>query len=323
MNVYKQKRKLKARKMIRLIMSNRANLKRIRILLSLFLMILISCLSYKVLKLPQWYINAEKLTRADSSVLSIQGNNITPDYKIINIIRQTPLPDVQIFRLDTKELEENIMQLQTIKKVFIRRYWFPARLNVAVDERVPAFLLAPNLESEPNSALTTDGVLIDHDYFPFKTPVKAKKILTYGVRDGLDEVWNKKKVDEIIKLVKTVEMSSNQEIQYIDLRNDKDVYVMLKDYLVRLGEINSTVQSRAKCIASILPEAEKYGKKTKYIDLRWDDSHYIKIEGKKEEKETTNTNNSQTETRQNENNEEREENQVRIEIQDNDEQMQD
>ena len=320
MNLYRQKRKLRANKIKRQIMANRAALKRIRILLSLFLMISISCLAFKVLKSSKWYIDTDKLARADSSVLTLQGNNITPDYKIINIIRQTPLPDVQIFRLDTRELEENILQLQTIKKVFIRRYWFPARLNVAVDERIPAFFLAPNLESEPNSALTTDGILIDHDYFPFKTQIKAKKILTYGVRNGLDEIWNKKKVEELLKLTKTIEMSSNQEIQYIDLRDNKDVYVMLKDYLIRLGEINDTVLKRAKCIASILPEAEKYGKKTKYIDLRWDDSHYIKIEGKKEEKEPTHINSTNAATEQNEENP-HEEKQIKIEIQD-DEQVQ-
>ncbi len=278
-----QKRKLLKKKMIRQIKANRANLKRIRILISLIMIILMCYGSKKILNLPQWYLDMDKLSHADSSVLSIQGNNITPDYKIVNIIRQTQIPNVQIFRLDTKELEENILQLQTIKKVFIRRYWFPARLNVAMDERVPAFLLAPNLQSEPNSALTTDGVLIDHDYFPFKNPVKAKKLLTYGVRDGIDEVWNKKKVEELIKLTKAIEMYSNQEVQYIDIRDKSDVYIMLKDYLIRFGEINDTAQSRAKWIASILPQAEKYGKKTKYIDLRWEDSRYIRLEGAKEE----------------------------------------
>ena len=269
-------------------MANRVALKRIRILLSLILMVLLCYLSYKTLKLPQWYINNDKLAHADSSVLNVQGNNITSDYKIINIIRQTQLPHVQIFRLDTKELEENILQLQTIRKVFIRRYWFPARLYVAVDERVPVFLLAPNLESEPNSALTSDGILLDHEYFPFKNPIKAKKLLTYGVRNGVDEVWNKKKVEELLKLTKAIETYSNQEVQYIDIRDKSDIYIMLKDYLIRFGEINDSAQSRAKCIASILPQAEKFGKKTKYIDLRWEESSYIKIEGVKENNEAHN-----------------------------------
>lgn len=276
-------RMLRKKQLTRLLGRRRARLKRFRVLLALILMIIICYGSYKTLKLPQWYLDHSKLARADKSVLTIVGNTITPDYKIINIIRQTALPDVQIFRLDTKELEENIAQLQTVKKVYIRRYWFPARITVAIDERVPAFLLSPNLDSPPNSALTTDGILIDHDYLPFKTEVKAKKLLTYNIQDGQDEIWDKKKVEALIKLTRALESYSNQEVQYIDVRNKSDVYIMLKDYLIRFGEINDTALKRAKWIGSILPQAEKYGKQTKYIDLRWEDSRYIRLEGTKED----------------------------------------
>ena len=148
--------------------------------------------------------------------------------------------------------------------------------------------MAPNLQSEPSSALTTDGVLIDHDYLPLHSSIKAKKLLTYGVRDGLDEVWEKKKVDNLLKLVRAIETYSGQEMQYIDIRNEKDVYIMLEKYLIRFGEINDTSLTRAKTIAVILPEAEKYDKKLKYIDLRWDDPHYLRLQGEKEiKKETT------------------------------------
>lgn len=283
MGLLYQKRRLKVNKIKRQIASNRATLIRIRILLSFFMILAIGYFCYWALKLPQWYIDSNKLAIAHSEVLKIQGNVITPDYKIINMIRQTQLPYTQIFRLDTTELENNISQLTPIKKVYVRRYWFPARLTINVDERTPAFLLAPNLESEPNSALTTDGILIDNDYLPFNSSIKAKKLLTYGVKDGYDEVWDKKRVEEILKLIKAIEAYSNQEVQYIDLRNQKDVYVMLEEYLIRLGEINETSLNRAKWIATILPEARKYNQKVKYIDLRWDDSYYLRLKESKEE----------------------------------------
>ena len=283
MGLLYQKRRLKVNKIKRQIASNRAFFVRLRILLAFFMILAISYFCYWALKLPQWYIDSNKLLVASPEVLKIQGNIITPDYKIINMVRQTQLPHVQIFRLDTTELENNISQLASIKKVYVRRYWFPARLVINVDERTPAFLLAPNLESEPNSALTTDGVLIDHDYLPFNSSIKAKKLLTYGVRDGHDEVWDKKRVYEILKLIKIIEAYSNQEVQYIDLRNQKDVYVMLKEYLIRIGEINESSTSRAKWIASILPEAKKYNQKVKYIDLRWEDSYYLRLKEAKEE----------------------------------------
>lgn len=283
MGLLYQKRRLKVNKIKRQIASNRALLVRLRMLLSLLLIIGITYFCYWALKLPQWYINTQDLAKASTSVLKIQGNVITPDYKIINMVRQTQLPYTQIFRLDTTELENNISQLTPIKKVYVRRYWFPARLVINVDERTPAFLLAPNLESEPNSALTTDGILIDHDYLPLNPSIKTKKLLTYGVKDGLDEVWDKKRVDEIVKITKAIEAYSNQEVQYIDLRNQKDVYIMLEEYLIRIGEINSTSLNRARWIASILPEARKYNQKVKYIDLRWDDSYYLRLKESKEE----------------------------------------
>lgn len=284
MGLLYQKRRLKVNKIKRQIMANRALLQRLRMLLAFLMVIGICAFCYWVLKLPQWYINPENLTKATPDVLKIQGNSITPDYKIINMVRQTQLPHTQIFRLDTTELENNISQLNPIKKVYIRRYWFPARLVVNVDERIPAFLLAPNLETEPNSALTTDGVMIDHDYLPLPASYKPKKLLTYGVKDGLDEIWDKKRVEEILKLIKALEAYSNQEVQYIDLRNQKDVYIMLEEYLIRFGEINDTSLTRARWIASILPEAKKYSQKIKYIDLRWEDSYYLRLQGEKETK---------------------------------------
>ena len=283
MGLLYQKRRLKVNKVKRQIASNRVLLMRLRMLLSLILIVIICYFSYWVLKLPQWYINTDKLKKGSAEVLKIQGNLITPDYKIINMVRQTQLPYTQIFRLDTTELENNISQLTPIKKVYVRRYWFPARLVINVDERTPAFLLSPNLESEAASALTIDGVMIDHDYLPLHESIKTKKLLTYGVKDGYDEIWDKKRVEEILKLIKAIEAYSNQEVQYIDLRNQKDVYIMLEEYLIRIGEINETSFARAKWIASILPEARKYNQKVKYIDLRWDDSYYLRLKESKEE----------------------------------------
>lgn len=286
-----QHRRLKAQKMKRAINKTRSALQHLRLFLALIMTLAICYFGLKVLKLPQWYIDPIKLNAADKSVMTIQGNSITPDYKIINMVRQTQLPYTQVFRLDTKDLEQNISQLQPIRKVYIRRFWFPARLSIIVDERIPAFLVAPNLESEPVSALTADGVVIDHDYLPLNPNLKAKKLLTYGVKDGHDEVWDKKKVEEILKLVKAVETYSGQEVQYIDIRNRSNIYIMIKDYLIRFGEINDTAQKRVKKIASILPQAKivekERNQKLKYIDLRWDDAQYFRMEGEKETEKPT------------------------------------
>ena len=272
------RRRLKANKMRRKIASIRSSIRNFRVLLRLVLIVLIILFGLKVLKLQGWYLNQELLSSADERVIKIEGNAITPKYKIVDLIRQIQLPDTQIFRLDTTEIEQNIAQLQPVKKVYVRRLWYPARINVVVEERVPVFLITPSIEAEPISAITTDGVFIDREYMPISPKFKTYKIITYGVRGDDYEKWNKERVDEILCLTKALETYSGRKVEYLDLRNPTDVYIKLEKVLIRFGEINDTALVRAKWIATILPETEKFKQKIKYIDLRWEDAHYIKLE---------------------------------------------
>lgn len=272
------RRRLKANKMKRLIASRRSAIRNIRVILRLALIILMILFIIKVLKLRGWYINQDLLAIADPQVIKIEGNIITPKYKIIDLVRQIQLPNVQIFRLDTTEMEERISRLQPIKKVYIRRLWMPARINIIVEERTPVFLITPSADASPICAITTDGVLIDREYMPISSRFKTYKILTYGIGADNYEKWNKERVDEILLLTKAFETYSGQHVQYIDLRNPTDTYIKLEKVLIRFGEINDTALKRAKWIATILPETEKFKQKIKYIDLRWEDAHYIKLD---------------------------------------------
>lgn len=279
---YYYRRKLRANKMRRRIISSKNLIRNFRALLRVSLIFAFVYFGIWVLKLPQWFIDKDLLRVVDESVVKIEGNLITPQYKIIDLIKQTELPYTQVFRLDTRELEKNIAQLQPVKKVYVRRYWFPGRLNILVEERTPVFLIAPNLETEPISAITEDGVFIDREYMPIPAEFNATKILTYGVAGDDYEQWDKKRVDEILKLIKTIEAYAKQDVKYVDLRNPKDVYVQISDIMLRLGEINESIYNRTKWIATILPEAQsKYGTKIKYIDLRWEDARYIKLDNNK------------------------------------------
>lgn len=276
---YYYRRKLRANKMRRRIIAAKNSIRNIRALIRVGLIFAIIYFGFWTLKLPQWFIDKDLLAVADDSVVMIEGNLITPKYKIIDLVKQTELPHTQVFRLDTRELERNITQLQPVKKVYVRRYWFPARLNILVEERVPVFLIAPNLETEPISAITIDGVFIDREYMPISPKFNTTKILTYGLAGDDYEQWDKKRVDEILKLIKTIEAYSKRDVKYVDLRNPKDVYVQIGDIMLRLGEINESIYNRTKWIATILPEAQnKYGGKIKYIDLRWEDARYIKLD---------------------------------------------
>ena len=283
------RRRLKANKMRRLIASRRRALNNFRVLLRLCLIVFIIFFALKVLRLSGWYLNQDLLAVADESIIRIEGNAITPKYKIVDLVRQVNLPNVQIFRLDTTEIEDNLLKLQPIKKVYIRRLWHPARLNIIIEERTPVFLITPALDAEPISAITTDGVFIDREYMPISPKFHTYKIITYGVRGDDYEKWNKSRVDEILRLTRAIETYGGQRVEYLDLRNPNDVYIKLEKVLIRFGEINDTSLKRAKWVATILPETEKFKQKIKYIDLRWEDAHYIKLDEQSSKSNVTST----------------------------------
>jgi len=271
------RRRLKANKMKRFIVARKNLIRNFRALIRVSMILAIIAFGLWVLKLPQWHINSALLANVDPEVVKIEGNVITPTYKILDMVRQTQLPSVDIYRLDTKQLEKNIGQLEPIKKVFVRRFWFPGRIYISVEECTPAFVIAPNLESEPISTITQEGIFIGRDYMPLDKKFEVTKILSYGIRGDDYEKWDKERIEELIKFVRTLEAYSKQKILYIDLRNPKDVYVQLEEVMVRFGEINDTALKRAQWIVTILPEVKKFPKKVKYIDLRWEDAHYIKL----------------------------------------------
>ena len=278
------RRRLKANKMRRRVAATRAAIRRLRIFLRILSIFLILFFIYKVLGLSGWYLNPDLVEIADNKVIKIEGNVITPKYKIVDLIRQVHLPNVQIFRLETKEIEENISKLRPIKKVYVRRLAFPARLNIIIEERVPVFLITPSIDAEPISAITADGVFIDREYMPISPKFKTYKIITYGVRGDDYVKWTKERVGEILRLAKALEVYSKQNVVYIDLRNLNDIYIQLDKVLLRFCEINDTAHKRAKCIATILPQLGKIKQKVKYVDIRWDDANYIKVDDSPEAK---------------------------------------
>lgn len=118
---------------------------------------------------------------------------------------------------------------------------------------------------------------------PIPSKFKTTKILSYGTNDDDYENWDKKRVDELIKLTKTIEAYSKQKVIYIDLRNQNDIYVKLDDVMLRIGSIDDTLKDRIKSIPTILPEAKTLKQKVKYIDLRWKNTNYIKLDTEKPE----------------------------------------
>ncbi len=271
-------RRMKAYKKQGELRRRRIQLSRLRTFLRIFLIIFLIYAGYRLYNCKMWYLSANTFNSVENNSLKIVGNNITPSYKILNELRHTELKHVPIFLMNTKELEKNVETLVPIKKVYIRRFWWPARLEIMVDERLPILTIAPSEDVQPIAFFAQGGVLIGRDYLPLNPSYKTYLILTYGTRGDDYRNWDEEKVSKIEKLARLVELNSGEKIEYLDFRDPKDVYIKIQTTTLRLGEFNTTATKRVKAIAPLLGQVKKMDKPVKYIDLRWEEAHYIKLE---------------------------------------------
>ena len=239
--------------------------------------ILIVTLVYAV-KMPQWYLDKNIFTHPDSATLEIQNNNLVSTSKILTALKTEKVPDVPIYMAKTKNLEDKLMQFAPIEEVYIRRYAFPARLQIIVRERDPFVSISPDVNVAPIAFFTRDGKLIGREYLPLKKEYKTLKVLSYGNKGDDYSKWDVKKLLKIDNLAKYIETYSKEPVEYVDLRNPEDVYVKIKSVNIRLGRLDENAYERIKRIPSIIPQIQLMDSKIKYLDLRWEDTNYLKLD---------------------------------------------
>lgn len=271
-------RRVKANQLQRNVRRSKIKLNRLRMLLRIILIAALIYGGYRIYNCKMWYISAHAFNSIENKSLKIVGNKITPSYKILNALRKTGVEHVPIFLMNTRELSKNVEQLPPIKNVYIRRFWWPARFVVMVDERLPVLTISPSEDVAPIAFFAQGGVLIGRDYMPLNPSYKTYLVLTYGTRGDDYRNWNEKKVSRIEKLARMIEANSGEKIAYLDFRDPKDIYVKLQTTTLRIGELNSTAPKRISAIAPIIEQVKKMDKPVKYIDLRWEETHYIKLE---------------------------------------------
>lgn len=222
----------------------------------------------------QWYLPKKIFNSYPSKHLKFEGNNITPNVKILNALRKVKVPERPVYLIDTKLFEKEISKIPSVKRVYIKRFGFPASLKIVLEERKPVLSIAPKENVPAVAVFTKDGTAIGRDFLPLSKNIPTYRILTYEDYFG----WSKKQVEYLAYLAKTAEMYSREEVQFIDIRNPDDVRVQIKSVTIRLGQLNKTVFKRLKKISAILPQTVNLGSKIEYIDLRWKDSAYIKLQ---------------------------------------------
>lgn len=273
---YNQKRRFQQRRMKRQIRRSQRRLNRLRAFYKLFVLFSIIALSFMILKMPQWRLHSDAFDGLNSPALEILNNKIVPSQKVLSALRRNQVSTRPIFLVETNDLKESIMKLEPVQDVYIRRFWFPARLRIIIIERIPIVTISPDIDVPPIAFFSTDGKLIGRDYMPLSDEYNTVRVITYGSGDDYRN-WNRTKVNNFKKLAATVEAVSGEKVEYIDYRDPKDVYIKIPTVNIRLGSFNSGCYDKVHRLPSLLPQVKMLNKKVKYVDLRWE-TNYIKLD---------------------------------------------
>lgn len=240
--------------------------------------ILLLCAFVYISKMPQWYLDKKVFTTSGSNSVVILNNKIVKSYRILALLKASEVPNVPIYMAKTAAIEKQIKSLAPVEDVYIRRYAFPARLQIIVKERVPVLTVSPDVKVPPVAAFSRDGVIMGREFLPLGKEFKTIKVLSYGNKGDDYTKWDAAKIRQIETIVKFVETCSKEPVEYIDFRNPNDVYVKIKTVNIRLGKIDETVYERIQRIPSILPQVKLVDSKVKYLDLSWAKVNYLKLE---------------------------------------------
>lgn len=234
-------------------------------------------LTYKIFLLSGWYLPQDTFKNPANDRIEIVNNKIVPTYILKNTLKDVKPSNLPIFMMSVKPVKKALYGHPTMKKIYVRRYGFPARIQIIIKERVPIAIIKTDLNANAAAFFTSDGVLIrNKNYMNLSEYSSVLNIIT--TPKSLNKEITVKKIREIEEIVKYVETYSNQKVEYIDMRKPNDVYVKIQTTSIRLGTLDSTVEERIKRIYTILPQISNVDSKIKYIDLSWDKVNYLKLQ---------------------------------------------
>lgn len=232
----------------------------------------------KFTTLSFWYLDENIFSTYPNKYLEIEGHNIVSASQVMNKLNEITLPKKPLYLINTTPIEEKLKEMVPVKKVFVRRYWMPARLRVVIAERTPVVSIAPTQNTGPVAVFTRDAKeikILEKEYLPLSNRFSTYKVITYDDY----KTWKPKQIPYIEKLALYLESATNDRLEYLDIRNPDDVYAQMENVRLRIGGLKGKeVFERIEKVSSVIPEAIKIKDNINYIDLRW---HNVSIKLKK------------------------------------------
>ena len=276
------KHTVKRKRTERKLRKKRKKVNHLKTFLSSALLILLIIAGYEFFKLPQWYLPQDTFSNSSSGRVEVVNNKLVPIYVIQDELKDLSVPKLPIFMTSVTPIKKELYQIPMMKKVYVRRYGFPARIQIIVRERVPIAIIKTDINAkQPLAFYTTDGMLITNKHYMNLASLEPKLLKILTSSKDLKKDIPFEKYQEIEKIVQAVEAYSNEKVEYIDMRKPNDVFVKIQTTSIRLGILDNTVYERIKRIYTILPQISEVNSKIKYIDLSWDKVNYLKLQKSK------------------------------------------
>ena len=269
--VHKKRRERHVRK-------GRMKQERIRLLLKFLLSFALIFGFYIILKNEGWYLDPNVFQQPEHKNIEIINNHIVPTKKILSILKTIDIHKEPIYMDKTNNIKKELLKLKPVEDVYIRRYAFPARIQIIFREKIPVITIAPDSEAPGVAFFTADGTLVGREFLPLNKSYNTLLVLSYGKKGDDYKKWDLNKVRELQKIARYVENYSKEPVEYIDCRIPNDMYVKIKSVNIRLGKIDDTIFKRIERIPSILPQVKEVNAKVKYLDLSWEKVNYLKLE---------------------------------------------
>ena len=262
----------------RKVRKGRMRRERLRVFLRFVFVLASLYVMYFVYKMPCMRLPHNAFSIVNSDAVQILNNNIVPTLKILTVLNSVNVPDKPIFLAKTNDMEKAIKQLTPIEDVYVRRYIFPARMQIIIKERIPVIIIAPDVKSQPVAYFTQDGKLVGREYLPLKVNIKPLLVLSYGNKGDDYQKWDLTRVNELLKIANYIETYSHEKVEYIDCRDPNDIFVKIQTVNIRVGKPDGQIFTRIARLPSILPQVKLLDSKIKYLDLSWEKVNYLKLE---------------------------------------------
>jgi cell division septal protein FtsQ len=212
----------------------------------------------------------------------VHGNQFASVQQVRDSIKD--VGNTPLYRLNPRQLEQQVLALKAVKHAFVRRYALPQpRLVVEVLEEFPWASFAQDPESPPESVIAQSGRIIPIKDFP---SITQPSLVFYGKSSFKLSQTN---VAQWAKWVGYISEQTGQPVQFVDLRQNNDVRVQNGDLYLKLGTADNTLTRRLGRLTSVLAAVQPMKSRIEYIDLSLDNNIPLKVAKKDKDSKERNS----------------------------------